>query len=233
MYIPQRVVVVENILDANDRLALENRARIDQAGVFSINVMASPGAGKTSLILKTIEALKASIRIGVIEGDTAPVTIDADRVIEAGMPAVQINTGGGCHLDAGMLQGALDSLPLNELDLLIVENVGNLVCPAAFQLGTHANVLVASVPEGDDKPYKYPGIYRGLQALVLNKTDLLPYVKFAPEYFRRGVETLNPGLAFFPLSCTTGEGLDAWLDWLRRTSAHTSRVGSGKRITLT
>jgi hydrogenase nickel incorporation protein HypB len=149
------------------------------------------------------------------------------------MPAVQINTGGGCHLDAVMLQGALDSLRLDELDLLIVENVGNLVCPAALQLGTHANVLVASVPEGDDKPYKYPGIYRGLQALVLNKTDLLPYVKFAPEYFRRGVETLNPGLAFFPLSCTTGEGLDAWLDWLRRNGTQNSRVDPGMRITLT
>lgn len=211
----QRVTIVEKIMDANDRLAQENRARIDQAEVFSINIMASPGAGKTSVILKTIETLKANTRIGVVEGDTAAVTIDADKIIEAGMPAVQINTGGDCHLDAVMLQGALDNLPLAQLDLMIVENVGNLVCPASFKLGTHANVLIASVPEGDDKPYKYPGIYRGVDALILNKTDLLPYVKFDLDYFRRGVEALNPGLAFFPLSCTTGEGFEGWVDWLR------------------
>lgn len=213
---PQRVVVLEKIMDANDRLAQENRARIDQAGAFSINIMASPGAGKTSVILKTIETLKANTRIGVVEGDTAAVTIDADKIIEAGMPAVQINTGGDCHLDAVMLQGALDSLPLDHLDLMIVENVGNLICPASFKLGTHANVLIASVPEGDDKPYKYPGIYRGVDALILNKTDLLPYIKFNLDFFRRGVEALNPGLAFFPLSCTTGEGFEAWVDWLRK-----------------
>jgi len=212
----QRVTIVEKIMDANDRLAQANLARIDQAGVFSINIMASPGAGKTSVILKTIETLKANTRIGVVEGDTAAVTIDADKIIEAGMPAVQINTGGDCHLDAVMLQGALDNLPLNQLDLMIVENVGNLVCPASFKLGTHANVLIASVPEGDDKPYKYPGIYRGVEALILNKTDLLPYVKFDLDYFRQGVEALNPGLALFPLSCATGEGFEAWVDWLRK-----------------
>jgi len=213
---PQRVTVVEKIMDANDRLAQANRARIDQAGIFSINIMASPGAGKTSVILKTIAALKANARIGVVEGDTAAVTIDADKVIEAGMPAVQINTGGDCHLDAVMLQGALDNLPLNDLDLMIVENVGNLICPASFKLGTHANVLIASVPEGDDKPYKYPGIYRGVEALILNKTDLLPYIRFDLDFFQRGVEALNPGLAFFPLSCVTGEGFEAWIAWLRK-----------------
>jgi hydrogenase nickel incorporation protein HypB len=208
-------MVVEKIMDANDRLAQQNRARLDAAGVFAINVMASPGAGKTSLILKTIAALKGRCRIGVIEGDTAPVTIDADKVLAAGMPAVQVNTGGDCHLDAVMIQGALGSLPLDELDLVIVENVGNLVCPASFQLGTHASVLIASVPEGDDKPYKYPGIYRGVQAVILNKMDLLPYVPFDVDYFRRGVEALNPGLSFFPLSCATGEGVSAWVDWLQ------------------
>ncbi len=211
----QKVMVVEKIMDANDRLAQQNRARLDAAGVFAINVMASPGAGKTSLILKTIAALKGRCRIGVIEGDTAPVTIDADKVLAAGMPAVQVNTGGDCHLDAVMIQGALGSLPLDELDLVIVENVGNLVCPASFQLGTHASVLIASVPEGDDKPYKYPGIYRGVQAVILNKMDLLPYVPFDVDYFRRGVEALNPGLSFFPLSCATGEGVSAWVDWLQ------------------
>ena len=127
---------------------------------------------------------------------------------------MQINTGGECHLDAIMLQEALPSLDLSQLDLLIVENVGNLVCPASFQLGTHKSVLIASVPEGDDKPYKYPGMYRGVDALVINKIDLLPYVTFDMGYFRRGVEVLNPGLITFQVSCRTGEGLEAWLSWL-------------------
>jgi hydrogenase nickel incorporation protein HypB len=210
----QRVTVVEKILNANDQIAVQNRAELDAAGVFAVNLMASPGAGKTSLILRTIEALSARLKVGVVEGDTAPVTIDADKVTAAGMPAVQINTGGDCHLDAVMLRSGMQQLSLRDLDLMIVENVGNLVCPAAFDLGTHANVLIASVPEGDDKPYKYPAIYRGLTALVLNKTDLLPYVRFNLEYFRRGVEMLNPGLKFFPVSCQTGEGIDEWADWL-------------------
>ncbi len=209
-----RVAVVEKILSANDRLAEQNRRQLEAAGVFAINLLASPGAGKTSLILRTIEALAPRLRLGVVEGDTAPVTIDADKVIAAGMPAVQVNTGGDCHLDAVMLANALPQLPLAELDLLIIENVGNLVCTAAFQLGAHANVLVASIPEGDDKPYKYPAVYRGLDALILNKMDLRPYVEFNLDYFRQGVALLNPGVAFFPLSCRTGEGLAGWLDWL-------------------
>lgn len=211
-----RVTVVEKIFNANDQVAATNRARFDQAGVYTLNLMASPGAGKTSLILQTIRSLRSELRIGVVEGDTAPVTIDADKVLAEGMPAVQINTGGDCHLDAPMLQAGIAQLPLDQLDLIIVENVGNLVCPASFQLGTHASILIASVPEGDDKPYKYPGIYRGLQALILNKTDLLPYVPFNLDYFRKGVEVLNPGLAFFPLSCRTEEGLNAWTDWIKR-----------------
>jgi hydrogenase nickel incorporation protein HypB len=210
-----RVPVVEKILNANDQLAGQNRQLLNKAGVYAVNLMASPGAGKTSLILQTINGLAGSLRLGVIEGDTAPVTIDADKVISAGMPAVQINTGGDCHLDAVMLAGGLAQLPLEGLDFLIVENVGNLVCPAAFQLGTHANVLIASVPEGDDKPYKYPNIYRGIDALVLNKMDLMPYVRFDMDYFRKGVEMLNPGVQFFPVSCQTGEGIPAWLDWLK------------------
>jgi hydrogenase nickel incorporation protein HypB len=211
-----RVTVVEKIFNANDQVAATNRARFDQAGVYTLNLMASPGAGKTSLILQTIRSLRSELRIGVVEGDTAPVTIDADKVLAEGMPAVQINTGGDCHLDAPMLQAGIAQLPLDQLDLIIVENVGNLVCPASFQLGTHASILIASVPEGDDKPYKYPGIYRGLQALILNKTDLLPYVPFNLDYFRKGVEVLNPGLEFFPLSCRTEEGLNAWTDWIKR-----------------
>jgi hydrogenase nickel incorporation protein HypB len=209
-----RVPVVEAILNANDQLAAQNRTLLDTAGVFAINLMASPGAGKTSLILQTIRTLAPDLRLGVVEGDTAPVTIDADKVIAAGMPAVQVNTGGECHLDAVMLSQALPQLPLADLDLLIIENVGNLVCPAAFNLGSHANVLIASVPEGDDKPYKYPNIYRGLDVLVINKIDLLPYVQFNMDYFKRGVEILNPNVVTFPVSCTTGAGIEAWAAWL-------------------
>lgn len=208
-----QVPVVEQILSANDRLAEANRARLDAAGVFAINLMASPGAGKTSLILQTIRTLKGRWRIAVVEGDLAS-TLDADRVAAEGVPAIQITTGGECHLNAAMVHSGLERLPLEEVDLLIVENVGNLVCPAEFRLGTHRNVLIASVPEGDDKPYKYPPMYRGVDAVVLNKTDVLPAFEFKVDYFRRGVEALNPGVAFFPLSCKTGEGLEAWLNWL-------------------
>jgi hydrogenase nickel incorporation protein HypB len=177
--------------------------------------MASPGAGKTSLITRTVEALRDELRIGAVDGDIA-TTIDADRVAALGVPAVQINTGGACHLDAAMLQSALPRLPLDDLDLLIIENVGNLICPATFDLGAHRSVLIASVPEGDDKPYKYPVMYRGVDALVLNKTDVMGAFDFDVDYFRKGVEPLNPGLAFYPLSCKTGEGLDEWLGWLRK-----------------
>jgi hydrogenase nickel incorporation protein HypB len=214
VWMSQRVLIVEQILNANDQLAAENSARLDASGVFAINILASPGAGKTSLILRTIEALSERLRLGVVEGDTAPVTIDADKVSARGIPVVQINTGGDCHLDAVMLQMALPQFDLAQLDLMIVENVGNLICPANFRLGTHKNILIASVPEGDDKPYKYPGIYRGVDALIINKIDLLPYVPFNMDYFQRGVEMLNPGLVTFPLSCRTGEGLEAWVEWL-------------------
>jgi hydrogenase nickel incorporation protein HypB len=214
----QRVKVVENIMGANEQLAAENRARLDAAGLFALNLMASPGAGKTSLIERTLESLKEDLRLAVIDGDIA-TSLDADRAAAAGAQAVQINTGGECHLDAVMLQPALDSLKLKEYDLLLVENVGNLVCPAGFALGTHLNVLIASVPEGADKPYKYPGMYRGIQALVLNKIDLLPYVDFDMDYFRRGVEALNPGVVTLPVSCRTGEGLSGWLTWIHSSLA--------------
>lgn len=216
-----RVQVVENIMNANDQVAQINRQMLDQAGAFSINLMASPGAGKTSFILKTIQTLRNEFIIGVVEGDTAPVTIDADKINAVGMPAVQINTGGECHLDAMMLKAGLRQLPLPEIDLLIVENVGNLICPAAFNLGTHINLLVASIPEGDDKPYKYPNIYRGLEVLIINKTDLLPYIDFRMDYFQKGVEMLNPGLTTFAVSCKTGEGIQAWTEWLRARMAAT------------
>ena len=209
----RRIPVIEKILSANDRLATDNRSVLDAAGIFSLNFMASPGAGKTSLIEQTISALKEKLRIAVIDGDIA-TSLDADRAAAAGAVAVQINTGGECHLDAVMLHEALPKLNLAEFDLLIVENVGNLVCPAGFPLGTHKSILISSVPEGDDKPYKYPGMYRGVHALVINKIDLLPYVPFDMEYFKRGVEILNPGLVTFPLSCQTEEGLDNWINWI-------------------
>jgi len=208
-----RIPVVENILSANDRIADRNREMLDQLGVYAINIMASPGAGKTSFILKMLEALNGRLKLGVIEGDLA-TSIDAEKAIAAGLPAVQINTGGECHLDAVMLADALPALPLKDLDLVMVENVGNLVCPVNFQIGTHLNVLIASIPEGDDKPYKYPSMYRGMQVLIINKVDLLPYVPFNMDYFKKGVEILNPGVAIFPVSCKTGENMDAWVDWL-------------------
>ncbi len=211
----QKVTILENILSANDQLAEKNRFLLDKFNIFSLNIMASPGAGKTSVILKTIETLKATTRIGVIEGDTAAVTIDADKVTAGGAFAVQINTGGNCHLDSSMIEAGLNQLPLESLDLVIIENVGNLVCPAAFELGTNARVLIASIPEGDDKPYKYPGMYRGVDVLILNKTDLKPYVPFDEDYFRKGVTLLNPGVKIFPLSCITGEGFKPWIEWIK------------------
>lgn len=210
----KRVEIVKRIMDSNEQLAEQNRQNLDRHGVFCINVMASPGAGKTSVILKTIANLPEDLRLGVIEGDIAPVTIDADKIVNAGMPAVQINTGGDCHLDANMVGLALDQLDLDALDLLLIENVGNLICPAGFALGNHANILIASIPEGDDKPYKYPNIYRNIDVLIINKTDLLPYVDFRMDYFREGVEMLNPGLTTFALSAKTGEGVQEWVDWL-------------------
>ena len=210
---PKNLVVVEKILSANDRIAAENRTIFDQAGVRAFNLMASPGAGKTSLIEHMIRRLQPVMNLAVIDGDIA-TNIDADRAKAAGATAIQINTGGECHLDAVMVNSALKQMDLKEIDLILVENVGNLVCPAGFKLGTHKSVLIASIPEGDDKPYKYPGMYRGVDALVINKIDLLPYVQFDMDYFRQGVEILNPGLVTFPVSCKTGDGLDAWIEWI-------------------
>jgi hydrogenase nickel incorporation protein HypB len=208
-----RIEVVEKIMSENERLALENLNLLNTAGILGLNLMASPGAGKTSLIENTLGALSNHTRIAVIDGDIA-TSIDADRAAAAGAVAVQINTGGQCHLDAVMLREALTQLNLDEIDLLIVENVGNLICPAEFRLGTHRSVLIASIPEGDDKPYKYPGMYRGVDALVINKTDLLPFVEFDMTYFQQGVQVLSPELVAFPLSCKTGEGMDIWINWV-------------------
>ncbi len=207
------ISVEQDIMSANDRLAAEVRSRLDAAGVLALNLMASPGAGKTSVIIRTVEALKDTLKLAALDGDVA--TLDVEKIAATGIPVALVNTGGNCHLDANMIHAALPGIDLAGLDLLLVENVGNLICPAAFQLGTHYNVVIASVAEGDDKPYKYPAMFRGADVLLLNKIDMLRYEAFDVDYFRRGVEVLNPGLAFFPLSARTGEGFDAWLGWVR------------------
>ena len=210
----KNIKVVENIMGANEQLADQNRRRLDEANVFSINLMASPGAGKTSLIEKTMNWLPKEVSVAVIDGDLA-TSIDADRAAAAGATAVQINTGGECHLDAVMLRNALNQLgDLDKFDLLIVENVGNLICPASFKLGTHKSVLIASIPEGDDKPYKYPGMYMDVDVLVINKIDLMPYISFRMDYFKKGVEILNSSLETFPVSCSSSEGIEQWINWL-------------------
>ncbi len=208
-----KVEIVKDILSANEQIAQENRRLFDEKGVFVLNIMAAPGAGKTSLIECIIKSLRDRLRIGMIDGDVAS-TIDADRIARLGIPAVQINTGGVCHLDANMVRVALPRLSLDETDLLLVENVGNLICPTGFALGENLKVMIASTPEGADKPYKYPGMFSVVDVLMLNKVDLLPLLDFDLDYFRRGVEALNPDVAFFPISCKTGEGVQEWVDWL-------------------
>jgi hydrogenase nickel incorporation protein HypB len=208
------IQVSENVLDANREVARQNRTRLDGEGILAFNLMASPGAGKTSLIEHTIRGLEGRLRIGMINSDTSAATMDAERAERAGAIAVHMNTAGKCHLDAGMVRDAMACLPLRTIDLLLIENVGNLVCPASWDLGSHLNVLIASTPEGDDKPYKYPKMYGGVDALVVNKIDLLPYVDFDVAYFRRGVEALNSGLLTFPLSCRSEAGLDQWFEWV-------------------
>lgn len=229
----QSVPIIVNVMSANDQIATLNRRQLDRAGVIAVNIMASPGAGKTSVIEATINGLKDKLKIAVVEGDLA-TSIDAERVQELGVEAVQINTGGGCHLEAGMFQNALEQLDLDNIDLLLVENVGNLICPSGWKLGTHKNVLIASVPEGDDKPYKYPSMYRGVDALILNKMDLLPYVDFRMDYFKLGVELLNKRLttlSMFDLSCRTGEGVQTWLHWLEDQVSDQSTTGITEFIT--
>jgi hydrogenase nickel incorporation protein HypB len=208
------IKILKDILSANEQIARKNQELLEKNKVFSVNIMASPGAGKTSLVLQTIRALGKTIKIGVIEGDISS-SIDAQTVGKEGVPVVQINTGGECHLDANMIQNALNNLPLKEIGLLLIENVGNLVCPAEFNLGEHRKVLVASVPEGDDKPYKYPLMFTTVDAVILNKTDLLPYVKFNTEAFTRAVRGINAKVKIFPISCTTGEGVSTWAKWLK------------------
>jgi len=207
------VKVLKDILSANDQIAEKNRQLLDSKGVFTINIMASPGAGKTSLIMETIKRLKNKCKIGVIEGDVSS-RLDADKISKEGVPVVQINTGGDCHLDANMANSALNSLPLKDIKLLFIENVGNLICPGEFKLGENKKVVLASVPEGDDKPYKYPLMFHIADAILLNKTDLLPYVKYDLKAFTKGVKELNQNAEIIQFSCVTGEGIENWISWI-------------------
>lgn len=209
-----KVKVVTNILEANDRIAAENRKMFDEANVYVINVMSGPGAGKTSLIEKTIREVNGKIRIGVIEGDIAG-TDDARRIESLGIPVVQINTGGACHLDANMIREVMEDLPLKDIDLLIVENVGNLVCPAEFKVGEDVKIMLLSIAEGHDKPLKYPLMFQESSALILNKIDLLPFTDVDMVKIKKDSLSLNPKLKIFEVSCKTGEGITEWTNWLQ------------------
>ena len=201
------------ILAKNDELAAGLRKRFADNHVYVLDLLASPGSGKTSTILATIDALRDEFNIAVIEGDIAS-SVDAEKIKEQGIPAVQINTGGACHLESAMLKRAVDVLDLERLDLVLVENVGNLVCPTDFDLGENAKVMILSVPEGDDKPLKYPGIFQVSEAVILNKVDTLPVFDFDTEAFERSVRELNPRAPIFPVAATKGEGVDEWAAWL-------------------
>jgi hydrogenase nickel incorporation protein HypB len=208
-----KVKVVKKVLDVNDRIAEENRKLFDQHKTFVINLMSSPGAGKTSLVEQTIKAIKNKYRIAVIEGDIQD-TCDADRIAKLKIPVVQINTGGACHIDGNMIREALPSFDLSKIDLLIVENVGNLVCPAEFKIGENIKVMLLSTPEGADKPAKYPLMFQESAALLINKMDLIPHVDFDLKKARHDSLALNKKLKIFEISCKTVAGLDGWIAWL-------------------
>ena len=202
------------ILQKNDAIAAELRARFAEHHVFVLDLLASPGSGKTSTILATIDALRDEFNIAVIEGDIAS-NVDAEKIKAQGIPAVQINTGGACHLESAMIKRAVDVLDLERLDLIIVENVGNLVCPTDFDLGENAKVMILSVPEGDDKPLKYPLMFQICDVVLINKTDVLPYFDFDMEKCRENIRMRNPNARVIPICAKTGEGVDEWADWLR------------------
>lgn len=214
-----QIPVVRDILEANERIAAENRRIFDENRVFVINLMSSPGAGKTSLLERTIDTLGSEIQIGVIEGDIQS-SVDAERVSKKGVPAVQINTDGACHLDGNMIQGTFGHLDLKSIDLLIVENVGNLVCPAEFKMGENHKVMILSVTEGDDKPEKYPLMFHESSVLLVNKIDLLPYIDCSIEKIKKVSLGINPNLEIFEISCKTGEGIDQWAEWLSSRIKH-------------
>ena len=217
-----KVSVVKNVLAANDRIAAENREMFDKNKVYVINLMSSPGAGKTSLVEHTIMALRDKYKIGVIEGDIQD-TYDADRIAKLNIPVVQINTGGACHIDGNMIREALPTFDLAKIDLLICENVGNLVCPAEFKIGENMKIMLLSTPEGADKPAKYPLMFQESAALLINKIDLMPYVDFDLAKAKRDALSLHKDLKIFEVSCKTGVGLDGWIKWL------TDRINAFKK----
>jgi hydrogenase nickel incorporation protein HypB len=216
-----RVTIVEEALDANNTIARANRDDFDRAGVRVVNLMSAPGAGKTTLLEATLGALDG-VRAGVLEGDVQG-SLDADRIANMHVPVVQLNTGSGfggeCHLDANMVRSALPALPLEDLDLLIVENVGNLVCPAEFRIGEDVRVMISSVTEGEDKPLKYPLMFRACELVVVNKIDLLVHLDYDLDLFRHHLDSVHPGVPRMLLSAKTGEGVDAFASWLREIAA--------------
>jgi len=212
----KKIEVIQNILEANETIAKRNQQLLDKHKVFAINIMSAPGAGKTSLILHILRRLKGNLNIAVIEGDVAS-TVDAEKVQSEAKAVVQINTRNmpeSCSLMAAMIEAALKDLPLDNIDLILIENVGNLICPAEFTLGEHKRVVISSLPEGDDKPIKYPLIFIDADAVIINKMDLLPHVDFDIAAFRRSVTGLNPKVEVFQVSCKTGEGIERWCSWI-------------------
>jgi hydrogenase nickel incorporation protein HypB len=220
------IPVLKEVTEANSVLAAALRAEFAKSNVLVLNIIASPGAGKTSLLERTIEKLSGELNISVIEGDPT-TSIDAERIASAGMPVVQINTGGGCHLEARQIRRALEQLDTANADVVIIENVGNLMCPTEWDLGEDIKVVVASLPEGDDKPLKYPAAFMTAQAMVINKIDLEPYIPAKAAVMRENGLKVNPDLAVFDVSCITGQGIEAWLDWIREQLAR-KRGASGE-----
>lgn len=217
------IKVMTNILDANDRIAAEVNEKLSRRGIFTLNLMGSPGAGKTSLLELTINELKKDTRLAVIEGDLF-TSKDAERIARQEVPVIQINTGGGCHLDANMVNAVLGRLDLDNLDLLIIENVGNLVCPAEFNIGEDVKAIVLSITEGEDKPLKYPLMFKQAAVAILNKVDLLPYTGFDMAAATDDITSINPHITLVTASCRTGEGMEAWYDWLRQRVAEKKGV---------
>jgi hydrogenase nickel incorporation protein HypB len=213
------VTIERKVLEKNDAVAAENRARFAARRLFVVNIVSSPGAGKTSLLERTLETLKGRLRVAVIEGDVQ-TDLDAQRVARYGVPVVQIVTNGACHLEARLVQDALDRIDLDDLDVLVIENVGNLVCPANYDLGEAMKIVVLSTTEGDDKPLKYPAMFRNASVLVINKMDLVPYVPCDIAAIRRHALQINPNLIIFETSCTTLAGIRSWCDWLSSQAAH-------------